>query len=366
MMRLVRPSPKVVNGASVVTLVLTGLANVSLFLFMAIRFFSRPVCQEHSLQKQVQEDARMLSGQRAFPIDSTAYLSHVVMAIHESGAELKSLIKAFQYWKRYPPCTHNGYPTNWAQAHVKMVYLMDRVPSEPFAKALTELYYDLPRAVRSCFAGLEIRQSGLDSSTNSTRIDDLSGLAKEERDMFEALFTNKIQLDSPSHVLLLTPDTVPLQANWMNLMDYETRVPVERFWIKGSIYRGPADKSTHQDSRSLLTMNKVALYNIGDPAFGKFYSDVARPFIQSLHSDPDPISRTFPLMPVEHDFTNYLFQFQHYRWTRMMVALFRPTDAIQDYTGAKIDVAKIQHDSPDTLIVRGIAPDLPPLHVPKP
>ena len=357
-MAVLRCSPKLLNFTSLALLLASGIANVALFIVLTVRFFKPQGCHDFSLQAQVEEDAKMLNNQLAFPIDNSSYLSHVVMAMHESGPELKSLMKSLAYWKRYPPCTHNGYPTNWAKAHATMVFLFDRPPSQQFAQAVSELYYDLPAAARSCFASMEMRHAGV---SNSTSTSNLESLANAERDLFSAFLSNSIGLESPSHALLLTPDTTPVQANWLNLMDYETRVPVERFWMKGSLYRGPASASSHspEDPRALITMSKVAIYNIGDPAFGKFYLDVVRPFVVSLAgTSTDAHEKAVIRMPVEHDFTNYLFQFGHYRWARMMVALFRPTEAIQDYSGAPINVQKIQHDSPDTLLVKGQAPDL--------
>lgn len=363
-MPVLRCSPKLLNLSSLALLLASSIVNISLFIVLTVRFFKPQGCHEYSLQTQVEEDAKMLNNQQVYPADHSAYLSHVVMALHESGPELKSLLKTLAYWKRYPPCTHNGYPTNWAKAHATMVFLLDQPPSQQFAEAVAELYYDLPAAARSCFAGMEMRHAGVKSS-NSTTNANLEELANGERDLFSAFVTNSIGLEEPSYALFLTPDTIPVQANWLNLMDYETRIPVERFWMKGSIYRGPPASSSHNpdDPRSLITMSKVALYNIGDPAFGKFYIDVVRPFIVSLATtSSDPSEKAVIRMPVEHDFTNYLFQFGHYRWARMMVALFRPTDAIQDYSGAPINVQKIQNDSPDTLMVKGQAPELTSSH----
>jgi hypothetical protein len=243
---------------------------------------------------------------------------------------------------------------------VKLVVYFDRLPSSAVAQAVVDLYDDLPRAVKSCFAAFEMRHANLQldlgdhaslMANSTTASMALEQLAISERDMFSKLFSNEIGLDSPSHILLLTPDTIPVQANWLNLMDYQSRVPIERFWIKGSLFRGTT--TFQRDVRDLPSMSRVALYNIGDDSFGKFYSEIVRPYVAEYL-----LPRENRLKPIESDWTNYFFRGEHYDWSRSMASLFRATEAIQDLSGCPVDLAKIQHDSPDTLIVKGIAPDL--------
>ncbi len=349
-----RPSSASVDKASLIVLILSGLANAALavlFIVNLLAFYGRRDCgHEYSIEASVKEDAALAS--HVFPVDSTQHLSEVIMVLHESsGVELINLKKSLEYWQKYPPCVHNGYPTNWANAHCKMVFLFDAVPSLEVGQAVAQMYYDLPRAVRSCFKSMEIRHANVPPPplTNGT-VSDISKLAEAERNLFTKIFTNEIGLSNPSYSLLLTSDTMPVQANWLNLFDYETRVPNERFWIKSSLYRGPID-SRQVSQQSLATMSKVGLYNLGDPAFGTFYTSAVRPFVE------DVLPASARHKPVEWDWINYLFQFEHYSWARMMASLFRPTDSIQDYSGAAIDLERLQHEHPDTLLVKGQFPE---------
>lgn len=351
-------SARTVNVCSLIVLVVSGIINISLFgvlLARSFRFWDASGCPHQSLVSAAQAES-----QRSAPelqSDPTAYLSHVVVALHESGAELRTLDRTFAYWRRYPPCVHNSYPTNWSEAHVQLTFYIDTAPSDLFARTLVDMYNELPRSVRSCFASMEVRQGGVEPPQYAAvpggnvtfTSDELLRFANAERDCFANLLTNKIELVDPSHILLLTSDSFPIQSNWLNLMDYETRVPVERFWIKGSLFRGPTDRR-FSDQRDLMAFSRTALYNLKDASFPAFYTDVVRPFVAA---DGLALKK-----PFEYDWTHCLFQMEHYNWTRIVANMFRPTDAIQDYSECEVDVARLQTDSPDTLIVKGRAPDL--------
>jgi hypothetical protein len=339
---------------SIGILLASMISNVVLLGVIFGRLFyyqSEQSCPVTPLQRVLQEEAKVSA---SYPFEQ-AHLSHLVIALHESGAELGNLAKAFAFWQRFPPCLFNSYPTNWSEAHVTLVMALDGEPTKAFANGLLDLYYGLPKAVRSCFAGIEIRHAGIDTSGrkyNETVVEDIKQLAKDERAFLSAFLGNRIDLKDPSHALLMTSDTIPIQSNWLNLLDYETRTPVERFWIKGSLYRGNATRK-NADFKDALALNRVALYNIGDPALSSFYETAVRPYIAVLPPHQQ-------MKPWEADWSNYLFVGEHYAWNRALASIFRPTDAIQDHTGCAVDIAKINIDSPDTVLLRvGQIPPLP-------
>lgn len=349
------------NGAprvlSAVLLVLSLLVNVVLLGVIVCRFViyhaTSSGCPATSLQQILQAESKLTA---SYPYE-TGHLSHLVLVMHESGRELEKLAKGLQVWRHHPPCLHSSYPTSWAAAHVNLAVCLDSPPTEAFAKAVQKLYDDLPKAVRSCFASFEIRHAGLNttyasvSESNPYLVEDIRKLAQDERAFLSAFLANRIGLKDPSYALLLTPDTIPVQSNWLNLLDYETRIPVERFWIKGSLFRGNMTGKLI-DYRDRIAFNRVALYNLGDPALSSFYETAVRPFIAKLPDEEQ-------LKPWEFDWSNYLFRLEHYDWVRVLASMLRPTDAIQDHTGCAVDLGRLRHESPDTLLVRlGEIPDL--------
>jgi len=351
------------SKAPLVVLLLSGFVNVVLIIGIFVNTFRfrnvAGACPDYSLKIMVMEEERL--GVSSYPKEASAFLSHVVIMLHESSTELSQVFKQLSYWKKYPPCLHNGYPTSWSKAHVTLTIYLDKVPSKKFAETIVNIYEDLPPSVRCCFSSMEIRQAGVGTPTilpiGALEQETHERLSGTERDFYTRFITNQMGLLDPSHVLLLTPDCIPIQANWLNLMDYQTRIPIERFWIKGSLFRG--DEKIPHIPRDLIALNRVAIYNFSDESLGIFYSEVVRPFLAERLPKEDS------LKPVEYDWPAYFFSdFQHYNWTRMMVSLFRLTDVIQDLTDCNIDLAKLQHDSPDTLIVKGVAPDMETDHIP--
>lgn len=72
--------------------------------------------------------------------------------------------------------------------------------------------------------------------------------------------------------LYMEPDMRAAQGNWLMAVDAATRLPNEPFWIKGSIFRGtPQSIGPRDPIQNYIHINGNAIYNLHDPAFGRFY-----------------------------------------------------------------------------------------------
>lgn len=307
--------------------------------------------------------------------DESGHLSHVVIPIHNSKEDLAGLTTLFAKWSTYPPCTHNSYPSNWSKPFVKLVLLLESDPSREFAEELRKLYREnLPTAVRSCFASIEVRHAALEPSKQMTVGADFAAadaIQKEaiekrlvnDRAMFQQFLANRIGLDEASYSLYLTLDCLPIQPNWLNHVDYETRPPIEHYWVKGSIYRGkepPAklgkaiiDETNISD---LLHIGKCALYHIGDPALGTFYTNIVLPWLQKL-----PLAEQ--MTSCHQDLARYLLRLDHYEVSRELAALFRFSEFVQDHTDCEYDLDAIRKESPTSVLIKGLGPAAPVVNV---
>lgn len=308
--------------------------------------------------KRQQELERLLDV--TYP-DDTGKLSHVVIPLMNRVEELSQLEEALKHWTKNPPCLHNSYPSNWSEAFVTLVFLLESSPSREFTDELTAIYNKLPTSARACFASIEVRHAGLEhvsvealqrAKRLAKQEETVDPTAATERSMFAKLLNNNLDLKDPRYVLLYGIDTIPVQPNWLNYIDYETRPPIERFWVKGSIFRGsPVPEGylkgiSEATISNIIHMSRTAIYNVGDPTLGHFYVKVVLPW---LESEPLWTRNSAP----NYDIPRFLFRRAHYAFSREMAVFFRFTNVIQDHSGCTFSAEEMITAEPATVLVTG-------------
>lgn len=333
------------------------LISVSFNIFLAVIIMSKAnrkpegcsVTNNDFLSRQIELEKTL---NIAYPGEQ-GKLSHLLVPMAALSSNLEMGIpKMFAQWIERPPCLRDSTPTNWTNAHVTLTfYLESRTTDDLFTEKLQRLYNDLPKAIRACFGRMEIRHAGLTKDNSVT-----TGIAlANQRAMFKMFVTNQISLQNPSYVMWMggvEENVIPIQSDWLNLLDYECRPPIEKFWIKGSLFRGPKlDPAILETGRTdRLHLNRNALYNIGDLGFGEFYLERILPFILKKKGIA---GISLEKMPFESDIPRYLFDLANYEISREYMSLFRPSNFIQNYGGQKFKIDEILDKEPETFMIVG-------------
>lgn len=269
-------------------------------------------------------------------------LSHVLFTMRDTIDDLADFQETLEYWKKYPPCLVDSYPTSIERSEIKLVLYYDTRPSRTALRMVKRALNSLPVDITSCFSGMEIRHAGLQPVTDPTP----EAERNQWRDVFETLVTNNAQLEGINHVLVLSSMCRPVQADWLNHVDYQVRPPNEHVWIRGSAFLGYTD-ILPENLAQLVRLSPSGLYFFGDSSFAHFYLTRVRPWLQEN------------ALPIYPDFGD--------RWASDIAAFiardtpesawgavmhqFRHSNFIADYRGRVVSLAQIHRDSPDTVLV---------------
>lgn len=314
----------------------------------------------------------------------TGALSHLILEVGGEGdekGELARISKLFSYWRRHPPCLMGSYPSSWTHAQVTLSMLLPRSPTPSFAEHLKELFEALPVTIKACFHSFEIRHAGL-TKTSPPSVEGVEAKAAKDGDvppsnnstlplnqtliqeihtsraLFSSLLSNRIKLEAPNHALYLSPDCVPIQPNWLNLVDYQARPPNEPYWMRGSSFRGQRAEWV-RNLPSFAHISRYAIYNLASPHFRDWYLSRVAPYLEDADIPQYDFGRW------EMDIFHYLADLDVSQDFKYVSSRFRYTNVIVNAWNTTVDGPAVLRREPEVAIICGIVPDLAPSPPPK-
>ncbi|PJF17650.1 Proteophosphoglycan ppg4 [Paramicrosporidium saccamoebae] len=275
-------------------------------------------------------------------------LSHVLFTMRDTMEDFIEFQETLEYWKKYPPCLVDSYPTNTEQSDISLVIYYDAKPARKTLRRIVRALNNLPSPVKSCFAQVQIRHAGLMP---------LHSLIPEAeraqwRSVFTSLLTNTAAIEAPNHVLILSSACRPVQPDWLNHVDYQTRPPNEHAWIRGSAFLGYTE-TLPTSLGELVRISPAGLYFLGDSSFAQFYMTRVRPWYQTTEAPLGEFNDRWAL-----DMAAYLARDTDEGDWMAVTHQFRHASFIADYSGRTVSLEQIHRDRPDTVLVcaRNIVP----------
>jgi hypothetical protein len=242
-------------------------------------------------------------------------LTHIFMSFVPK--QKKMVLKLLSYWKKYPPCLPGS-------SFDKPVVIFLVASSKEVDSSLKIDVLARMNEIRSCFKKIEWEEVKLSPE------DDFH--PKGPRLVFEHML-RKGREPGYDYVMLMEPDVFPIRENWLFQLVSIVSLPIESFWVKGSIYRGKVDIP--------VCINGAALYRIGDSEFISFYFNELRKFVERFNADSKSGYDT--------DFFEY-FAANRLKYAKI-AHKFQFSDFIQNRGHEAISIAKILEESPDTFLV---------------
>jgi hypothetical protein len=268
---------------------------------------------------------------------SSSALSHLVLAFHanQTGSALQNI----NSWESlYPPCVYYaGAASN--QNPVLVFYVGHSGQNDLDAIRSTIETRWMQMRTKSCFSAMRVTTLTLNKSDDTHKTG--------SRVMFEAMISGKLDVDMKV-VLFMEPDMRPVRPGWLAACMSEARKR-DKFWIKGSIFRGDASKMhlTAKDTPYppyFYHINGNALYNVGDTDFRQFYWRV-RQYIVDKRGDSYNAYDT--------DIAEYLIDRRQWVTVRHVLHRFVFTDVIQNMWMTDYSVQAIVSSNPNTFLVHG-------------
>lgn len=278
-------------------------------------------------------------------------LTHLLFVLQDTAEEIEQLRRTMDMWAKHPPCLLDSMPTSHGHSEIILVFYFDSAPRDKTVSHLRSLLRRLPADAKSCFAAVEMRHAHLKRLPRSAS-------AAEERAqwqrVFEGLLTHHAGLKDVNHVAILGSECRPVQPDWLNQLDYQTRPPNDPVWMRGSIFRGVVERPP-MDLGQLIRLSPAGLYFFADAAFSDFYLTRVKPWIKNItdHASANPSFRAEYADRWTVDIFQYLAS-DHENKTWFAVSHhFRHTNLIGDYHGRNVSLAYLQRELPDTVLVCG-------------
>jgi hypothetical protein len=344
------------NWPAYIVLLLSTTLNVLLF----VQLFSKNVSVDENMRKPVyrswpgwlsllRPDMQNVDFNKLdAPPTHRGKLSHVLFTMRDTLEDLVEFQETLEYWKKYPPCLIDSYPTNTEQSDISLVLYYDAKPARTTLRRVVRAFNNLPSTVKSCFAQVQVRHAGLMSLHGPT--------PKAERDqwrsVFTSLVTNTAAIEAPNHLLILSSVCRPVQPDWLNHVDYQTRPPNEHAWIRGSAFLGYTEMLP-TSLGELARISPTGLYFLGDSSFAQFYMTRVRPWYQANEVPLGEFNDRWAL-----DMAAYLARDAEDGDWMAVTHQFRHASFIADYSGRIVSLNQIHRDRPDTVLVcaRNIVP----------
>lgn len=278
-------------------------------------------------------------------------LSHLLFALRDTTREIDQLRRTMELWTDHPPCLVDSIPTSQEHSDIVLVFYFDSSPRDKTVSRIRSLIKKLPQRVSSCFSSVEMRHANL------KRLSPHASVTEERsqwRNVFEGLVTNQADFTELNHVAILTSECRPVQADWLNQLDYQTRPPNDQVWMRGSIYRGILERPP-MDLGQLIRLSPAGLYFFADQSFAEFYLTRVKPWIanQTETIPPNNILQAEDNDRWAVDFFQYLAsQVEDKAWFPV-AHHFRHTNLIGDYHGRNVSISYLEREQPDTVLVCG-------------
>jgi len=288
-------------------------------------------CDRDSFPYWQAKTAQILSEKLLVPIDRSvldrlplyahAGLATVIIVLPtlESIQELET---SLQRWTTYPPCLVDSFPVKQGSSHVDLVFVLSQ------AEAKVQLKEVLEKVSLNCFRSIKLM------------------LRSSQQDLLPDLLQSLHVTAGPGYALILKAYCAPIQANWLNLLDQQTRPPVDAFWLRGSIFQGHLENPPYRLS-PLLRPSDCGLYNLWDRSFYQFLMERVTRNV-TIAPSPQEMDDWWTgritgyladLDGSEMDFWQVLHRFHH-------------TDAVLDYARAthNVSISHLHRLHPDTAL----------------
>ncbi|KAJ1463337.1 hypothetical protein M885DRAFT_584165 [Pelagophyceae sp. CCMP2097] len=154
-----------------------------------------------------------------------------------------------------------------------------------------------------------------------------------------------------NYFLYLEPDATPIRARWLESIFNLVPGRAPRFWVKGSVPRGP----THIPEWAFHHVNGNALYNARDPAFRRFVEATARrpPRIHEVLDSYDLALAAGFFDPHCGAYAPDCHPVTDIAWRQDHAHLYVFAEFIVNHHGAKIDVAEARELYPCSVLLHG-------------
>ncbi|MGF1539104.1 MAG: hypothetical protein ACFCU5_01425 [Pleurocapsa sp.] len=267
-------------------------------------------------------------------------------------SELNRILANFKLWNHsaYLPCVHPPERTS-----VNLHFVFNGLPDEDIEAQIIDAYHQA-ESVAKCFHAIKFsycQLTGLDDlycRSYKGKVGDWGYKSGPNKQFFQII--DRFTDDYP-YIFVMESDCFPLKANWLQRAIAITNSP-EKFWVKGSIYRGNSPIAEFQQNH----INGNAFYATGDRDFRRFVREIWQPFVLENTKNIDPklsydcaIARYFNRAKSAENNLEWL-HWQNY------AHLFTYTNFIQNHGGTKeaqgeaeITLQQIVKYSPDTYIV---------------
>lgn len=256
--------------------------------------------------------------------------------------QVSEAIANMRLWEEYMPCPSDSELGDeqamtgaWLGREVSLVLLLNCARDVLVENELLNAFDSLSGSARSCFSNVQVQFSSLSREEDNY----LTG----SRLMFEKILDDTLRLESPSYVLLMEPDCLPIRNYWLSFIDAQTRFPNTPFWIKGSIFRGEDRIISRQQLPNKFHINGNAIYNLGDRSFPHFYFKILLPFIRWKYRSTAYDVDTFV----------FLQDLQNYHYTRHVVHFFQFSDFVQNHYHSEYSLKAVKKGSPTVVLVHG-------------
>lgn len=274
---------------------------------------------------------------------SKSTITDIVIPFHPR--QIKEVIREIEWWKTYPLTNLESTLT------VQVTFFSSGPPNNEIQNIIQEVMSEIPfltkRSIKSYnveFASIpRLKDSYLEGSKIQWEMfmnhDRNMGLTLEREGLEGRGERHKVD-----HALYLEPDCHPIQIGWLDILNNITEND-EKFWMKGSLFRGQGSSHNSQIPFNIFHINGNAIYNLNDPLFINWYFEKVKPFIKST---------TTYKTPYDTDLFRYFLQKENWKSeTRHILHKFKLTNLIQNHWHSKYNIKDLLSKTPNLAIIHG-------------
>jgi hypothetical protein len=269
--------------------------------------------------------------------------------------ELPAVLANFRLWDRPG---HVPFLVPPPDPDVYLHFVLNGAPSPEFEEAVNRAFRASAQVER-CFAGLRFDYCCLQGDADVydrtyTKSASPSGFKSGPNNQF-FLTIERFARGYP-YVFLMETDCFPIKADWLRrLLDIANAK--ERFWIKGSIYRGVSTLGVAYQAH----INGNAIYASGDPAFHEFIRDIWKPYLEKTVREVDRrLAYDIAVALCFHSASAHVENNERWHQWQNLAHRFVYTEFIQNHSGTRDaasdrapSIEDIRSNSPETYIVHG-------------
>lgn len=273
-------------------------------------------------------------------------LSHLVIPMPFKETQLLRLNRSMYYWHQNPPCLAGDIQEGSGQRGTALIFLLSQPVTEEREGRIREIYDSLGATIHACFSSWAILSAHVPHH--------LDNHFDGSRSMLEALLDNRLNLPDLHYVFWMEPDTLPIQPNWLRVLQQNTDAGTEEFWIRGSALRHDLDSMRLRQrygNHFLYHINGNAIYNMARDQYPAFYQQTLLPYMKAK----GPARFAFDLAVAQ-----FLQDGDNYKVWQTVAHRFQHTGIIQNRWREVMSLDEFAQSFPETYLVHGAIPRLAP------